>query len=138
MGSHPSTTERSKESQYPAFIIMDSIKKKMEKLSNETAIAEARISHFEEVKAANEAEAEKFEEQLRNVQKKMQAMESSFDVCTEDLFNQTLKLEEMEKKAGNAESEVSALRSRSDAECRAHARTRTREHAHMAPSTGTR
>merc|ERR1712126_779457 len=104
-----STTERSKESQHPPSIIMDSIKKKMEKLSNETAIAEARISHFEEVKAANEAEAEKFEEQLRNVQKKMQAMESSFDVCTEDLLNQTLKLEEMEKKAGNAESEVSAL-----------------------------
>merc|ERR1712110_51404 len=42
----------------------------------------------------------------------MQAMESQFDVCTEDLFNQTIKLEEMEKKAGNAESEVSALRSR--------------------------
>merc|ERR1719479_338373 len=30
----------------------------------------------------------------------MQAMESQFDVCTEDLFNQTIKLEEMEKKAG--------------------------------------
>merc|ERR1719290_548428 len=29
----------------------------------------------------------------------MQAMESQFDVCTEDLFNQTIKLEEMEKKA---------------------------------------
>merc|ERR1719427_60981 len=43
----------------------------------------------------------------------MQAMESQFDVCTEDLFNQTVKLEEMEKKAGNAESEVSALRGRS-------------------------
>merc|ERR1712002_1440286 len=42
----------------------------------------------------------------------MQAMESQFDVCTEDLFNQTVKLEEMEKKAGNAESEVSSLRSR--------------------------
>merc|ERR1712241_1517598 len=28
----------------------------------------------------------------------MQAMESQFDVCTEDLFNQTIKLEEMEKK----------------------------------------
>ena len=79
-------------------------------------------------------------------------MESAFDVCTEDLFNQvlekrlfeqkidimcilysfqpitmqdflhcklsivifnqTVKLEEMEKKAGNAEGEVSALRSR--------------------------
>merc|ERR1712004_858117 len=49
---------------------------------------------------------------LRNVQKKMQAMESQFDVCTEDLFNQTIKLEEMEKKAGNAEGEVSALRGR--------------------------
>merc|ERR1719422_789576 len=42
----------------------------------------------------------------------MQAMESQFDVCTEDLFNQTIKLEEMEKKASNAEGEVSALISR--------------------------
>jgi len=91
---------------------MDSIKKKMEKLANETAEAEARIAHFEEIKAQNEAEAEKFEEQVRNIQKKMQAMESQFDVCTEDLFNQSVKLEEMEKKAGNAESEVSALRGR--------------------------
>merc|ERR1711981_259092 len=84
----------------------------MTKLANETADAETRIAHFEEIKAQNEAEAEKYEEQLRNVQKKMQAMESAFDVCTEDLFNQTVKLEEMEKKAGNAEGEVSALRSR--------------------------
>ena len=91
---------------------MDSIKKKMEKLSNETAIAEARISHFEEIKAGNEAEAEKYEEQVRNIMKKMQGMESAFDVCTEDLFNQSVKLEEMEKKAGNAEGEVSSLRSR--------------------------
>merc|ERR1712189_106329 len=86
--------------------------RKMEKLANETAEAESRIAHFEELKAQNEAEAEKYEEQVRNVQKKMQAMESQFDVCTEDLFNQTIKLEEMEKKAGNAEGEVSALRSR--------------------------
>merc|ERR1719309_466483 len=42
----------------------------------------------------------------------MQAMEGQFACCTEDLFNQTLKMEEMEKKAGNAESEVSGLRSR--------------------------
>ena len=53
---------------------MDSIKKKMEKLSNETASAEARIAHFEDIKAANELEAEKFEEQLRNIQKKMQVI----------------------------------------------------------------
>merc|ERR1711892_1158488 len=93
-------------------LTMDAIKKKMEKLANETADAEARIAKFEEIKAANELEADKFEEQLRVVQKKMQAMESSYDVCIEDLFNQTVKLEGMEKKAGNAESEVSSLRSR--------------------------
>merc|ERR1712242_682874 len=81
-------------SQTPSQVIMDSISKKMEKLANETAEAESRIAHFEELKAQNEAEAEKFEEQVRNVQKKMQAMESQFDVCTEDLFNQTIKLEE--------------------------------------------
>ena len=62
---------------------MDSIKKKMEKLSNETREAEHRIAHYEGIKAANEAEAEKFEEQLRGVQKKIQALESQYDVCTE-------------------------------------------------------
>ena len=45
---------------------MDSIKKKMEKLSNETADAESRIAHFEEIKAQNEAEADKFEEQVKS------------------------------------------------------------------------
>ena len=29
---------------------------------------------------------------MRNIQKKMQAMESAFDVCTEDLFNQVALL----------------------------------------------
>ena len=46
---------------------MDSIKKKMEKLSNETADAESRIAHFEEIKAQNEAEADKFEEQVTDL-----------------------------------------------------------------------
>ena len=91
---------------------MDSIKKKMETLANETREAEARIAHFEDIKAGNEAEAEKYEDQLRSVQKKIAAMESQFDVCNEDLFNGTVKLEGMEKKAGNAESEVSVLRGR--------------------------
>ena len=91
---------------------MDAIKKKMEKLANETAEAETRISKFEAMKAVNEIEADKFEEQLRVVQKKMQAMEGSYDVTIEDLFNQTVKLEAMEKKAAMAESEVSGLRSK--------------------------
>merc|ERR1711892_879986 len=76
---------------------MDSIKKKMEKLASETADAEARIAHFEDIKAANEVEAEKFEEQLKAVQKKIQAMERAYDVTIEDLFNQTVKLEEMQR-----------------------------------------
>eukprot|EP00091_Calanus_sinicus_P005130 TRINITY_DN1550_c0_g1_i2.p1 TRINITY_DN1550_c0_g1~~TRINITY_DN1550_c0_g1_i2.p1 ORF type:complete len:287 (-),score=82.53 TRINITY_DN1550_c0_g1_i2:290-1150(-) len=91
---------------------MDAIKKKMEKLANETNDAENRIAQLEEMKEANEREAEKYEEQLRIIQKKIQNMESAFDVCIEDLFNQTVKLEAMEKKAGNADSEVSSLRGR--------------------------
>ena len=51
---------------------MDAIKKKMEKLSNETADAERRISQFEDIKAVNEQEAEKFEEQLGIIQNKIQ------------------------------------------------------------------
>jgi len=91
---------------------MDAIKKKMEKLANETNDAENRIEQYEALKAANEREAEKYEEQLRIIQKKIQNMESAYDVCIEDLFNQTVKLEAMEKKAGNADSEVSSLRGR--------------------------
>jgi hypothetical protein len=39
---------------------MDAIKKKMEKLANETNDAENRIAQYEELKAANEKEAEKY------------------------------------------------------------------------------
>ena len=46
----------------------------MEKLANETAEAEGRIANFEDIKAANELEAEKFEETLKAIQKKIQTM----------------------------------------------------------------
>ena len=91
---------------------MDSIKKKMQSLARETANATARAEKWEKEVAAINATADGFEEQVKNLQKKIQQTESAFDVCTEDLFNQTIKLEEMEKKAGNAEGEVSSLRSR--------------------------
>merc|ERR1719412_2780709 len=91
---------------------MDSIKKKMQSLAKETSNAEARAQRSEEeVKRINET-ADSYEVNVKQLQKKIQATEGQFDVCTEDLFNQTIKLEEMEKKAGNAEGEVSALRSR--------------------------
>merc|ERR1711990_242938 len=78
-------------------------------LASETANATARAEKWErEVTSINNT-ADAFEEQVKNLQKKIQQTESAFDVCTEDLFNQTIKLEEMEKKAGNAEGQVGDL-----------------------------
>merc|ERR1711936_400416 len=88
---------------------MDSIKKKMQSLARETANATARAEKWEKEVAAINATADGFEEQVKNLQKKIQQTESAFDVCTEALFNQTIKLEEMEKKAGNAEGQVGDL-----------------------------
>merc|ERR1712112_554846 len=85
---------------------MDSIKKKMQSLARETANATARAEKWEKEVAAINATADGFEEQVKNLQKKIQQTESAFDVCTEDLFNQTIKLEE---KAGNAEAQVGDL-----------------------------
>merc|ERR1712013_930893 len=93
-------------------LIMDSIKKKMEKLNHETREAEARIEQFEDIKAVNEANADKFEDQLKTVHKKIATMESQFDVVNEDHFHTTVKLEAMDKKASSAENDVSAFRGR--------------------------
>ena len=88
---------------------MDSIKKKMQSLAKETANAQARAEKWEKEMEDTNRTADHFEEQVRVLQKKIQAAESQFDVCTEDLFNQTIKMEEMEKKAGNAEGQVGDL-----------------------------
>jgi len=88
---------------------MDSIKKKMQGLANETANAMARAESWEAEVSATNLEADHKEEVVRGLQKKIQATEGAYDACTEDLFNQTLKLEEMEKKANNAEGQVGDL-----------------------------
>ena len=80
---------------------MDSIKKKMQSLASETANAMARAERWEAEVTATNLEADHKEEVVRGLQKKIQATEGAYDACTEDLFNQTLKLEEMEKKANN-------------------------------------
>ena len=82
---------------------MDSIKKKMQSLANETSSAVSRFERWEREVTSTNATADHLEEQVKAIQKKIQQTESAFDVTTEDLFNQTIKLEEMEKKAGNAE-----------------------------------
>lgn len=88
---------------------MDSIKKKMMSLTTATEEATERAEKFElEVRRVMEV-ADRYEEQVRNIQKKMQIMEGSFDCCTEQLFEVVLKLEEKEKAYGNSEGEVGSL-----------------------------
>ena len=84
---------------------------KAEKVDEELTEQREKRDRLEAEKEGR-AQQKKFEEQLKAIQKKIQGMENAYDVCIEDLFNQTVKLEEMEKKAGNAEGNVSSLRSR--------------------------
>ena len=86
--------------------LMDSIQKKMQSLAQETVDGKARAEKWERQHNAIDEKAEQSEEHVKNLQKKFQKTESKFDVCTEDLFNQSLKLEEMEKRAGAAEQMV--------------------------------
>ena len=88
---------------------MDSIKKKMQSLANETSSAVSRFDKWQKEVNSTNATADQLEDQVKAIQKKIQQTESAFDVATEDLFNQTIKLEEMEKKAGNAEGQVGDL-----------------------------
>ena len=85
---------------------MDSIQKKMQSLAQETVNGKARAEKWERQHNAIDEKAEQSEEQVKTLQKKFQKTESKFDVCTEDLFNQSMKLEEMEKRAGAAEQMV--------------------------------
>jgi len=87
---------------------MDAIKSKMVKLTGETSVATAKAEKFEDLGDNYRKEAEKIEANLANVNKKYTAMESSYDVALEDLFNATIKLEEKEKVAANAEADVGA------------------------------
>ncbi|XP_059085807.1 tropomyosin Cha f 1.0101-like [Tigriopus californicus] len=88
---------------------MDSIKKKMTSLSQATDEANTRAQeHERETRQVNEV-ADKSEEQIRNIQKKMQALEGQLDSCTEKLFDVTTKYEDKEKHFSNAEGDVGAL-----------------------------
>merc|ERR1712061_643240 len=78
----------------------------MVKLAGETETATEKANKFEEESAIWLKEAERIEAQLAAVTKKYQSMESQSDVVIEDLFNATIKLEEKEKVAANAEADV--------------------------------
>merc|ERR1712156_1082190 len=85
---------------------MDAIKAKMVKLSRETDTANARANKFDDEGEGYKKDAEKIEQQLATLTKKFQSMESQYDCAVEDLFNATIKLEEKEKVAANAEADV--------------------------------
>jgi len=81
----------------------------MQTLATDTANAMQRTAAFDlEINTTN-ALADGFEEQVRTIQKKMQSLEGQFDVCTETLFDVSLKLEVKEKAYTNAEGDVGGL-----------------------------
>jgi len=85
---------------------MDAIKGKMVKLAGETVTATDKANKFDEESAVWCKEAERIEAQLMSITKKYQSMEAQYDCALEDLFNATIKLEEKEKVAANAEADV--------------------------------
>jgi tropomyosin-1 len=88
---------------------MDAIKKKMQTLATDTANAVERAAAFDLEITTTSALADGYEEQVRTIQKKMQTLEGQFDVCTETLFDVSLKLEAKEKAYTNAEGDVGSL-----------------------------
>ena len=82
---------------------MDAIKKKIVTLSASTTEATNRAKRFEEEVSKIGEMAERSEEHVRNIQKKIQIMEGHFDACSEQLFEVSLNLEEKEKLFNNTE-----------------------------------
>jgi len=85
---------------------MDAIKGKMVKLAGETVTATDKANKFDVESTVWVKEAERIESQLMSITKKYQSMEAQYDCALEDLFNATIKLEEKEKIAANAEADV--------------------------------
>jgi len=88
---------------------MDSIKKKMISLTRATDEAMDRQHRFQAECDKWTEIADRNDDQLKNIQKKIQSMEGSFDACTETLFEVSLKLEEKEKAYNNTEGDVGGL-----------------------------
>merc|ERR1712165_272797 len=88
---------------------MDAIKKKMQSLKTETENAMARADQLDAEYRAATALAEKTEETVRDLQKKMQHVENDLDITLEKLTSTTTKLDEKDKAFALAEGEIQAL-----------------------------
>ena len=89
---------------------MDAIKKKMQSLKAETENAMARADQLDAEFRAATTLAEKTEETVRDLQKKMQHVENELDITLEKLTQTTTKLDEKEKAYAVAEGEIQALK----------------------------
>ena len=89
---------------------MDAIKKKMQSLKTETENAMARADQLDAEFRAATTLAEKTEETVRDLQKKMQHVENELDITLEKLTQTTTKLDEKEKAYAVAEGEIQALK----------------------------
>ena len=88
---------------------MDAIKNKMKSLKSETENAVTRANQLEsEAKEANQR-ADKYDEQVRDLQKKMQHVENDLDTTMDKLTSTSSKLDEKDKAFQVAESEIQAL-----------------------------
>merc|ERR1712110_1053032 len=89
---------------------MDAIKKKMQSLKTETENAMARADQLDAEFRAATTLAEKTEETVRDLQKKMQHVENELDITLEKLTQTTTKFDEKEKAYAVAEGEIQAQR----------------------------
>ena len=88
---------------------MDAIKNKMKSLKSETENAVTRANQLEsEAKEANQR-ADKYDEQVRDLQKKMQHVENDLDTTMDKLTSTSSKLDEKDKAFQVAEAEIQAL-----------------------------
>merc|ERR1719213_1352951 len=82
----------------------------MQSLKTETDNSIARADQLDAEYRAATALAEKTEETVRDLQKKMQHVENDLDVTIEKLTQTTTKLDEKEKAYSVAEVEIQALK----------------------------
>lgn len=87
---------------------MDAIRKKMQSLKGETDNLYATIARFDEVKKEADAMSDQHDCDIRDLGKKIQTYESSFDETNEKLIKCMSLLEEKEKLFKEAEDDVGA------------------------------
>jgi len=88
---------------------MDAIRKKMQSLKGETDNLYATIARFDDVKKEADAMSDQHDCDIRDLGKKIQTHESSFDETNEKLIKCLNQLEEKEKLFKEAEDDVGAL-----------------------------